>query len=218
MGGHLTVWGAVPTAVSFYTRVGATFQTGFSYGSWTPAARDALAAGKPIEGAVLPYEKWIMLDFSIDHGEEFECRDASCRPPTSGGTGGSLQARRGTVAGYGPQGHPDVHLGGVRVTYSPDYPDGGPDPGEVVWARVRFEDDRSQSKDRPVLVIGRVEGTNRLAAIQFTSQDKGRRDTISVGAGPWDPPQSTGLAPARQPFFRSRPNSPRIFWWHARPP
>ena len=32
--------------------------------------------------------------------------------------------------------------------------DGEPDPGEVVWAWVPFEDDPQQGKDRPVLVLG----------------------------------------------------------------
>ena len=32
--------------------------------------------------------------------------------------------------------------------------DGEPDPGEVVWAWVPYEDDPAQGKDRPVLVVG----------------------------------------------------------------
>ena len=36
--------------------------------------------------------------------------------------------------------------------YAPER-DGEPDPGEVVWAWVPYEDDPSQGKDRPVLVL-----------------------------------------------------------------
>ncbi len=95
-------------------------------------------------------------------------------------------ARRGAVAGYGPRALPDVRLGKVRVTYKPDYPDDGPDPGEIVWAKVPFEDDPSQSKDRPVLVIGRVEGGTAFAAVQLTSQVRGRSNELPVGTGSWD--------------------------------
>jgi predicted kinase/mRNA-degrading endonuclease toxin of MazEF toxin-antitoxin module len=119
--------------------------------------------------------------------EELECRDASCAPPPVG-TGGSSSgyARRGVVPGYGPRALKDVRLSGVKVTYSPDHPDGGPDPGEIVWAKIPFEDDPTQSKDRPVLVIGRVNGSDTLAAVQLTSQTKGRRSELPIGSGDWD--------------------------------
>ena len=54
------------------------------------------------------------------------------------------------------------------TTYSPEL-DGEPDPGEVVWAWVPYEDDPSQGKDRPVLVIGR-EGTS-LACLRLAIHD-----------------------------------------------
>lgn len=115
----------------------------------------------------------------ISGGIEFACRDASCRPPTSGGTGGSKP-------GYGPRSLPDVRLAGIRVTYKPKYPDDHPNPGEVVWARVPFEEDPTQSKDRPVLVIGRVNGSTRLAAIQLTSAGRGRSNELDIGTGSYD--------------------------------
>src|SRR3954468_725955 len=40
-----------------------------------------------------------------------------------------------------------------RLGYAPKA-DGRPDPGEVVWAWVPYEEDPTQGKDRPVLVIG----------------------------------------------------------------
>jgi hypothetical protein len=127
--------------------------------------------------------------FVCEHGSLVAaCYDASCRPPTSGGTGGSSKRGYKVSPSAGDKGDvmPDVRLAGVRVTYDPDYPDGGPDPGEVVWAKIPFEDDPTQSKDRPVLVIGRVEGSTRLAAVQLTSQIKGRGWELPIGSGTWD--------------------------------
>lgn len=74
------------------------------------------------------------------------------------------------------------------ITYAPD-PDGAPDPGEVVWAWIPFEEDPSQGKDRPALVIGW--SGDHLAAIPLSSKDHSSRrdasDWIGVGSGPWDP-------------------------------
>ena len=78
------------------------------------------------------------------------------------------------------------------TTYSPEL-DGEPDPGEVVWAWVPYEDDPSQGKDRPVLVIGR-EGTS-LVCLYMTSKDHDRdvddearwgRYWMDVGTDAWD--------------------------------
>ncbi len=46
-----------------------------------------------------------------------------------------------------------VHPVLPRFHYAPKA-NGKPDPGEVVWAWVPYEEDPSQGKDRPVLVIG----------------------------------------------------------------
>jgi hypothetical protein len=76
--------------------------------------------------------------------------------------------------------------------YAPEI-DGEPDPGEVVWAWVAYEDDASQGKDRPVLLIGR-RGTQWLG-LMLTSKDHDRdaedearygRHWMDVGAGGWD--------------------------------
>lgn len=82
--------------------------------------------------------------------------------------------------------------GAVDLRYAPRE-DGRPDPGEVVWAWVPFEEDRSQGKDRPVLVIGRA--GRDLVALMLTSQDHDRdqaqearygRRWLDIGAGDWD--------------------------------
>jgi hypothetical protein len=80
----------------------------------------------------------------------------------------------------------------MTTSYSPE-PDGQPDPGEVVWAWVAYEDDPSQGKDRPVLVIGRDRAD--LLCLQLTSKDHDRdaddearagRFWMDVGTGDWD--------------------------------
>ncbi|GAA1358783.1 hypothetical protein GCM10009596_12890 [Arthrobacter rhombi] len=68
-------------------------------------------------------------------------------------------------------------------------PDGHPDPGEIVWAWVPYEEDHSQGKDRPVLLIGHDGGT--LLGLMLTSKDHDRpghqdQDYVDVGTGPWD--------------------------------
>ena len=78
------------------------------------------------------------------------------------------------------------------TTYEPEI-DGEPDPGEVVWAWVPYEDDPSQGKDRPVLVLG-VEGDG-WTGLMLSSQDHDRdaedearhgRYWMDVGTGGWD--------------------------------
>ena len=80
----------------------------------------------------------------------------------------------------------------MDIAYDPD-PDGQPDPGEVVWTWVPYEDDPAQGKDRPVLLIAR-EG-ERLVGLVMTSKDHDRdqqqenragRFWFDLGSGPWD--------------------------------
>jgi hypothetical protein len=78
------------------------------------------------------------------------------------------------------------------VSYAPRA-DGRPDPGEVVWGWVPFEDDPQQGKDRPVLLIG-AQG-NQFLGLMLTSKDHDRdaeqearwgRHWMDVGTGGWD--------------------------------
>ena len=74
--------------------------------------------------------------------------------------------------------------GKLQISYEPAL-DGDADPGEVVWAWIPYEDDPSQGKDRPCLVIGRLDG--RLAVVALTTKATGPdRDRVSVGIGLWD--------------------------------
>jgi hypothetical protein len=81
---------------------------------------------------------------------------------------------------------------GPDVEYRPR-DDGRPDPGEVVWAWVPYDENDGRGKDRPVLVIGRRAGD--LLALMLSSQDHDRdaadearhgRIWTDVGTGPWD--------------------------------
>ena len=72
---------------------------------------------------------------------------------------------------------------GVRIEYTPQL-DGDPDPGEVIWTWVPYEDDPSLGKDRPVVIVGRHGAA--LSGVALTSKPKDRRDHVEVGAGPWD--------------------------------
>lgn len=85
-----------------------------------------------------------------------------------------------------------LSAGRPRISYAPE-DDGDPDPGEVVWGWVPYEDDPQQGKDRPILIIGH--GGDALVGIQLTSKDRatgGRagdadgRVWMDVGTGPWD--------------------------------
>jgi PemK-like, MazF-like toxin of type II toxin-antitoxin system len=80
----------------------------------------------------------------------------------------------------------DPHrIGPVRTSYSPQT-DGAPDPGEIVWTWVPFEENDGRGKDRPVLVVA-VESAGTYLAVQLTSKDHdGEGDFVSIGAGGWD--------------------------------
>jgi PemK-like, MazF-like toxin of type II toxin-antitoxin system len=80
----------------------------------------------------------------------------------------------------------DPHrIGPVRTSYSPQT-DGAPDPGEIVWTWVPFEENDGRGKDRPVLVVA-VESPDTYLAVQLTSKDHdGEGDFVSIGAGGWD--------------------------------
>jgi hypothetical protein len=71
----------------------------------------------------------------------------------------------------------------ARFEYSPNL-DGDPDPGEVVWTWVPFEEDPTQGKDRPVLIVGRH--GSMLLGVALTSKRHDRDPQVEVGSGGWD--------------------------------
>ena len=71
------------------------------------------------------------------------------------------------------------------LVYAPRL-DGRADPGEVVWTWVIYEEDPTQGKDRPVLVVGRDNG--RLEGLMLSSnpERQGQRHWFALGEGAWD--------------------------------
>lgn len=99
---------------------------------------------------------------------------------------GSASARGGD--------YPGDYRGPVNVSYAPDL-DGDADPGEVVWGWVPYEEDHSQGKDRPSLIVGK--DGRWVLALMLTSQDhipggvgQVREDRharwMNIGSGDWD--------------------------------
>ncbi|MER5771879.1 type II toxin-antitoxin system PemK/MazF family toxin [Streptomyces sp. NPDC001985] len=92
--------------------------------------------------------------------------------PGRGGAAATTEAAPGAV-------------GPVATSYAPDR-DGDPDPGEIVWTWVPFEENDGRGKDRPVLIVAREEkGT--LLAVQLSSKRHDRdREWVPIGVGAWD--------------------------------
>src|SRR3954447_16811198 len=80
---------------------------------------------------------------------------------------------------------------GVRIEYTPHL-DGDPDPGEIVWTWVPFEEDPSLGKDRPVVIIGRR--GNMLVGVPLTTKRDAREPQVEVGTGDWDPQHRVSYA------------------------
>ena len=113
------------------------------------------------------------------------------------GSGNEVPPRPRPVTDRAEQGarrkaYPGDFTGTPDLAYAPQ-PDGRPDPGEIVWTWVPYEEDHSQGKDRPVLLIGR--DGDWLLALMLTSKDHDRdhdqearhgRHWQDIGSGAWD--------------------------------
>jgi hypothetical protein len=100
------------------------------------------------------------------------CRDEHTDLPGSTGPHATTEAEPGDI-------------GPVRTSYAPDR-DGAPDPGEIVWTWVPYEENDGRGKDRPVLVVAR-EAAGTLLAVRLSSKRHDRdREWLTIGAGPWD--------------------------------
>jgi mRNA-degrading endonuclease toxin of MazEF toxin-antitoxin module len=97
-------------------------------------------------------------------------------------------------ARVGGPAYPGDFLGTPAISYAPNPGNGNvADPGEIVWTWVPFEEDHSQGKDRPVLVIGH-DGP-WLLALPLTTKDhdldvaqeaRAGRHWRDIGSGAWD--------------------------------
>ncbi len=70
----------------------------------------------------------------------------------------------------------------LRPSYQP-HPDGDPDPGEIVWTWVPYAENDGRGKDRPVLIIARIDARTTAGCYLSTKQHRG---FVSVGSGGWD--------------------------------
>lgn len=127
--------------------------------------------------------------FLQDLGRPQRSRAATAKS-TSVRTSAPAASRSGAGAGTGALTgtYPGDFRGTATIRYSPS-PDGRPDPGEVVWTWVPYEEDHSRGKDRPVLLVG--SHGRYLLGLMLTSKDhddhpRGRRDYVDIGTGPWD--------------------------------
>ena len=110
-------------------------------------------------------------------------------PTQSAGSGTPTPARQAPQArpaSPGPYAG-DFH-GTAAIQYAPQ-PDGSPDPGEIVWTWVPYEEDHSRGKDRPVLLVGK--NGRYLLGVMLTSKDhdhagNGSGDYVDIGTGIWD--------------------------------
>ena len=89
-------------------------------------------------------------------------------------------------------GYPGDFMGRPRLEYSPvEGP--VPDPGEIVWTWVPYEEDHSRGKDRPVLIIGRdgpwllgLGLTSRDHDLDAAQEAEQGRFWVEIGQGSWD--------------------------------
>ena len=72
-----------------------------------------------------------------------------------------------------------------QIVYCPQL-DGRADPGEIVWTWVPFEEDPTNGKDRPVLVVGRDRKT--LLGLMLSPRPTAHTTSnwVGIGTGPWD--------------------------------
>lgn len=96
--------------------------------------------------------------------------------------GGSERGRTGPTATVEID---PARVGNVRMSYVPST-DGNPDPGEIVWTWVPYEERDGRGKDRPVLLVATEPGGTALA-VQLTSKPHGGdEDFVPIGRGRWD--------------------------------
>jgi hypothetical protein len=88
--------------------------------------------------------------------------------------------------------YPGDFTGIPALSYAP-IADDLPDPGEVVWAWIPYQEDYRQGKDRPALIVGK--DGDWLLGVMLTSQDhdldreqenREGRYWVEIGPGPWD--------------------------------
>ena len=120
-------------------------------------------------------------------GEERRASSQSSPRPSAPKPSASTRSASTASASAGSD-YPGDYRDMINFEYSPSL-DGDADPGEIVWTWVPFEEDHSQGKDRPVLLVGR--DGEYLLALMMTSKDHNNREHadsnyLDIGSGPWD--------------------------------
>lgn len=178
------------------------------------AAEDALNDATASKGSSESSQK---SESRKDESRQGEARTSSSSAPKPSAPKSSSaktsapkpSAPAATVASDGSD-YPGDYRDIINFEYSPSL-DGDADPGEIVWTWVPFEEDHSQGKDRPVLLVGR--DGEYLLALMMTSKDHNNREHadsnyLDIGSGPWDP-QGRASEVKLNRVIRVRPDSMR---------
>lgn len=178
------------------------------------AAEDALNDATASKGGSESSQK---SESRKDESRQGEARTSGSSAPkpsapkssTANSTAPKPSAPASTVASDGSD-YPGDYRDMINFEYSPSL-DGDADPGEIVWTWVPFEEDHSQGKDRPVLLVGR--DGEYLLALMMTSKDHNNREHadpnyLDIGSGPWDP-QGRASEVKLNRVIRVRPDSMR---------
>lgn len=151
------------------------------------AAEDALNDATASKGGSESSQK---SESRGDESRQGEARTSSSSAPKPSAPKPSASTRSASTASASDgSDYPGDYRDMINFEYSPSL-DGDADPGEIVWTWVPFEEDHSQGKDRPVLLVGR--DGEYLLALMMTSKDHNNREHadsnyLDIGSGPWDP-------------------------------
>ena len=150
------------------------------------AAEDALNDATASKGGSESSQKSTSRKDEARQGEA-RTSGSSAPKPSAPKPSASTRSASTTSASAGSD-YPGDYRDMINFEYSPSL-DGDADPGEIVWTWVPFEEDHSQGKDRPVILVGR--DGEYLLALMMTSKDHNNREHadsnyLDIGSGPWD--------------------------------
>lgn len=178
------------------------------------AAEDALNDATASKGGSESSQKSESRKGESRRGEARTSGSSAPKPSASKSSSANSSAPKpsapaSTVASAGSD-YPGDYRDIINFEYSPSL-DGDADPGEIVWTWVPFEEDHSQGKDRPVILVGR--DGEYLLALMMTSKDHNNREHadpnyLDIGSGPWDP-QGRASEVKLNRVIRVRPDSMR---------
>ena len=172
------------------------------------AAEDALNDATASKGGSESSQK---SESRKDDSRQGEARTSGSSAPKPSAPKPSASTRSASTASASAgSDYPGDYRDMIDFEYSPSM-DGDADPGEIVWTWVPFEEDHSQGKDRPVLLVGR--DGEYLLALMMTSKDHNNCEHadpnyLDIGSGPWDP-QGRASEVKLNRVIRVRPDSMR---------